>query len=65
MKAMETPKTRTTRFPLAEGYGVIVSHKIHFRRPDRPYSLGKMTASNKQEAMAQIQRLKALGYAIS
>lgn len=43
---------------------MIVSHTIRFRRPETPYSLSKMTASNQEETMVQIQRLKMLGYTI-
>lgn len=61
---METPKSRNGRFPFGEGSGVVVSHTIRFRRPETPYSLSKMTASNVQETMVQLQRLKSLGYTI-
>jgi hypothetical protein len=61
---MDTPKSRAARFSSGEGTGSIVSHTIRFRRPETPYSLSKMTASSEQETMAQIQRLKSLGYAI-
>jgi hypothetical protein len=62
---METPKNRTGRVPLTEGPGATASHRIHFRRPETPYSLSKMTASSQHEALLQIRRLKALGYTIT
>ena len=61
---METSKSRTTQFNPAREAGVSVTHTIHFRRPETPYSLSKMTVLNSQEASTQIHRLKALGYAI-
>ena len=61
---METPKSNAIRFPSVERAGITVAHTIHFRRPETPYSLAKMTTWNEQEAATQIQRLKALGYEI-
>ena len=61
---METPKSRAANFQLAGEAGASVTHTIHFRRPETPYSLSKMTVLNTQDASSQIHRLKALGYAI-
>lgn len=62
---MGTLNGKTARFPLMQKTETILIHTIHFRRPDTPYSLSKMTAPNEQEAMMQIQRLKALGYTVT
>ena len=61
---MESPKNKTGLLPSVEGSGTTVGHTIRYRRPETPYSLSKMTTSNEQGALAQIQRLKSLGYTV-
>lgn len=53
---MEAPRDKTVE--------VTVGHTIRYRRPETPYSLSKMTTSNEQGALTQIQRLKTLGYTV-
>ena len=62
---METSNGKSAGFRLVQKTETNLIHSIHFRRPDTPYSLSKMTAPNEQEAAAQIQRLKALGYTVT
>jgi hypothetical protein len=61
---MEAPKNKAALLPSAEGSGTSVGHTIRYRRPETPYSLSKMTTSNEQGALTQIQRLKTLGYTV-
>jgi len=61
---METPKNKAALLPSVEGSGTTVGHTIRYRRPETPYSLSKMTTSNTQGALTQIQRLKTLGYTV-
>jgi len=58
---METPEDKAPRFPSKENEGTTLTHTVHFRRPDTPYSLSKMTAPNEWEATTQIHRLEAPG----
>jgi hypothetical protein len=64
LSGMETPKNKTGLLPAVEGSGTIVGHTIRYRRPETPYSLSKMTTSNREGALMQIQRLKSLGYTV-
>lgn len=61
---MDAPKNKTTASSSTEGSGTTVGHTIRYRRPETPYSLSKMTTSNEQGALTQIQRLKTLGYTV-
>jgi hypothetical protein len=61
---METPKNKTASLSSTEGSGMTVGHTIRYRRPETPYNLSKMTTSNREGALTQIQRLKSLGYTV-
>jgi hypothetical protein len=61
---MDAPKNKIVLSPSVEGSGTTVGHTIRYRRPETPYSLSKMTTSNEKGALAQIQRLKTLGYTV-
>ena len=39
-------------------------HAIRYRRPETPYSLSRMTTQSAAEAAHQVDRLRALGYAV-
>jgi hypothetical protein len=40
-------------------------YRICYRRPETPWSLSRMTAPTCDDAMLQVLRLQALGYAVT
>lgn len=40
-------------------------HRIFYRRPETPWSLSRMMAPSTDDAMLQVLRLQALGYAVT
>jgi hypothetical protein len=43
----------------------MTSHAIHYRRPETPWSLSRITTQSAMQAVQQVERLIALGYKVT